>query len=111
MQVQVKIWDRSNPPAFQEIDEIFLHATHDEANRQNIDLQANVKVDVRTQFTHIRMVYLKTDGNAVRVYKGWSPEYWEVNKCWLAWDVDIARLSLMATADTTVTVVLWGDRE
>lgn len=111
MQIQVRLWDRNTPPAFQEVDEIFLHSAYAEGVRQEIDLQAGVKVDVAMQFSAVRMVYIKTDGNAVRVYKNRSPEYWEISKCWLAWDVDTSRISLMSPSGATVTVMLWGDRE
>lgn len=110
MQIQVHLWDRDTPPAFQEVNEIFLHSSFAEGVRQNIDLQAGVKVDIATQFETVRMVYIKTDGNEVRVYKNRSPEYWEVSKCWLAWDVDVSRISLMSPDGAMATVMLWGDR-
>ena len=54
------------------------------------------------------MVYLETDGtNAVRVIAN-GDDYWEVGHAFLAHDIEVSQISLLASVATQVRVYLGG---
>ena len=75
-----------------------------------MDLAAGIKTDVPlpSGFT-IEHLYLESpDDVAIQVYKNLSPEYWEVDKVFMAFDCSFQQLALQAASDTEVYLRIGG---
>ena len=77
-----------------------------------LSLSANVKTAIEPGFDTIQFVYMRVTSDTpvtVRVYKNKSPEYWPVDRAFIAFDTDIEQLDLMAEAAATVYVYVGGE--
>jgi hypothetical protein len=83
-------------------------------NRNNDEATLTLATGVRTQiqpgFDDIQFVYIRVVSLLdVYVYKNRSPEYWSVDRCFVAMDTEIDQLSLMAPAEATVYIYVGGE--
>ena len=83
---------------------------YDQQFELELSLLAGIRTDVPVPsgFT-IEQIYLEADdGVLVRVYKGRSPEYWEVDRLFFIMDSSVENLALQAATATTVYLWLGG---
>jgi len=76
-----------------------------------LNLLENIKTAIDPGFDTIQFVYVRVTSDTpvtVRVYKNMSPEYWPVDRAFIAFDTDIEQLSVMAEEDATIYIYVGG---
>ena len=72
-------------------------------------LASATKTQIYTNIGTIKMIYVDSDGDTVRIYKNDESQYWEFDHLFFAFDCDASKIELYAATGATVHVFLGGE--